>query len=153
MFGDVSSAGSAMKSVVSPIVNTMCIAAGLVCAGFLVNAGIHYMTSSGRPEKLERAKKIMRDALIGLVIVISAATLTAILSHAYGSTNSNPAEHLPTLSAIQPASASLSLVDVLIKAITGLLQNIVNSIGGPFIGALTFFTNSTPLMAENGSVF
>jgi hypothetical protein len=153
VLSDATAAGSAMKNVVGPIINTLCVAAGLICAGFLVNAGIHYMTSSGRPDKLERAKKIMRDAPIGLVIVLSAATLTSILSHAYGSPASNPAEHLPTLIAIQPASTSLSLVDVLIKAITGLLQSVVDSIGKPFMNALAYFTSSTPLMAENTSVF
>jgi hypothetical protein len=152
-FADASSAANAMKSVVTPIVNTLCIFAALVCAGYLVNAGIHYMTSSGHPEKLERAKKIIKDALIGLVIVLGAAVFTAILSHAYGSQSVAPAQHLPSLSAIKPDSTSISLVDVLIKAITGLLQNIVQSVGQPFINALQFFTTGTPLMADNSSVF
>lgn len=150
---DALSASNAMKSVVSPLVNTLCLIAGLVCAGFIVNSGIHYITSSGHPEKLERAKKIMRDAIIGLVLVLSAATITALLSHTYGNVNPNINEHLPNLAAIKPDTTSFGLVDVLIKAITGVLQNVVQSIGKPFIDALSYFTSSTPLMAENGSVF
>jgi hypothetical protein len=153
LLADTSSAGTAMRSVVTPIVNTLCIIAGLVCAGYLVNAGIQYTTSSGNPEKLERAKKIMKDALLGLLLVLGAVVLTAILSHAYGNPAAAPAEHLPSLAAVQPDSTSLSLVDILIKAITGLLQNIVESVGAPFIHALQYFTSGTPLMAENSSVF
>lgn len=150
---DASAAASVMKSFADPIINTLCVIAGLVCAGLLVNAGIHYITSSGHPQKLERAKKIMRDALIGLVVVLSAATLTAVLSHAYGNQAANPTQHLPTLAAIKPASTSLSLVDLLIKAITGVLQNVIESVGRPFINALSYFTSATPLMAQNNSVF
>jgi hypothetical protein len=48
---------------------------------------------------------------------------------------------------------SNGLVNVLIKAITGVLNNIIQSIATPFLAALTFFTSSTPLMAQNSSVF
>jgi hypothetical protein len=150
---DASTAGTVMSSVISPLIDTLSVIAGLVCGGFIVNAGIQYMSSSGRPDKLERSKKILKDALIGLTIVLSAAALTAILTHAYGSPSSGPTQHLPSLVSIKPASTSLTLVDVLIKAITGVLQNIVESIGKPFINALSYFTSGTPLMAENGSVF
>ncbi len=150
---DTSSVSNAMHHVVTPIMATLSVIASLVCVLFLINAGIQYMTSSGRPERLEHAKKIMRDALVGLAIVLSAATLTAVLTHAYSTSGVSPQQHVPQLQAIQPEHTSVSLVDVLIKAITGLLQNIVQSIASPFINALQFFTSGTPLMAANGSVF
>jgi hypothetical protein len=153
LLADASSASTAMQNVVSPLVDTLCLLASLVCGAFLVNAGIQYITSSGSPEKLARSKKIMRDAVIGLTIIIGSATITAILTHAYGSTAPNVAQHLPKLAAIKPTSSSISLVGVLIKGITGLLQNIVESVGRPFIDALSYFTGGTPLMAANNSVF
>jgi hypothetical protein len=146
-------ANSAMHTTIDPIVNMLCILASLVCAALLVNAGFHYLTSSGQPEKLMRAKKIMKDALIGLTIVLGAATLTAILTHAYGSPSTSMASHLPNLKAVKPSSSSFSLVGLLIKAITGLLGAVIQSIGKPFINALTFFTSGTSLMAANPSVF
>jgi hypothetical protein len=146
-------ASNAMKGVVQPLVNTLSVIAALVCAGLLVYAGIHYSTSSGQPQKLEKAKKIMKDALIGFAFILAATTLTAVLTHAYASPSSISTHSLPTLNAIKPSSTSFSLVDVLIKAITGVLQNIVESIGKPFINALAFFTSGTPLMASNPSVF
>ncbi|HEY1835215.1 MAG TPA: hypothetical protein VGG13_00115 [Candidatus Saccharimonadales bacterium] len=147
-----SSAASVMHSFVDPVIGTMCVVASLVCAFFIATGGYHYMTSSGKPDNLENAKKIIRNALIGLVIVLGAATLTAILSHAYGSPSTGATQQMPALSPIQPQPAGGGLADVLIKAITGLLQNIVESIANPFMKALNYFTGNTPLMAANGSV-
>jgi hypothetical protein len=153
IFFSDASASSAMHTVVDPIVSTLCILASLVCVALLVNSGFHYMTSSGQPEKLARAKKIIKDALIGLTIVLGAAALTAILTHAYSSPSSNITQQLPTLTAIKPASSSFSLVGLLIKAITGLIGVVIQSIGKPIINALTYFTSGTGLMAANSSVF
>ncbi len=150
---DSLSVANAMHGVVNPLVATLVAVASAACAFFLINGAFHYMTSSGQPERLEHAKKLIRNALLGLIIIIGAATLTAVLSHTYTNSSTVPAEHLPSLATVQPAHTSLSLVDVLVKAITGLLQNIVQSVASPFINALQFFTSSTPLMAENSSVF
>jgi hypothetical protein len=150
---DASSAADVMRSFVTPVVHSMCVVASLVCVFFLVNGGLQYITSSGKPEKLEHAKRIIRNALIGLVIVLAATVLTAILTHAYTSSSSAMSQKLPVLTAIQPKPVSNGLVDVLIKAITGLLNNIIQSIAAPFLKALSFFTRATPLMAANSSVF
>ena len=146
-------AGSAMASFVAPVVSTLIALASLAVVFFLVNGGIHYMTSSGDPEKLMHAKRVIRNALIGLVMVFAAGTLTAILSHAYSGAGSTTAQKLPSLVAIKPASTSNGLVDSLINAITGLFQNLIQSAAKPFLDGLSFFTSSTPLMAANSSVF
>ena len=150
---DASSAASVMRSFVAPVVSTLCIMASLVCAFFLTTAGYQYMTSSGKPDRLEHAKHVMRNALLGLVTVLAAAVLTTILTHAYAGSGAALNAKLPTLTTLQPAPVSNGLVDVLIKAITGLLNNIIQSIAEPFLKALTFFTTSTPLMADNSAVF
>ena len=142
-----------MHAYVTPIVQGMAVLASLVCVFFLINGGIHYMTSNGRPDNLEHAKKIIKNALIGLVIVLAAATLTSILSHAYNGSAGPMSSPLPSLNAIKPNPVSNGLVAVLIKAITGLLNNIVQSIAAPFLKALTFFTSGTPLISANSSVF
>jgi hypothetical protein len=144
---------SVMHSYITPIVGTMVVLASLVCVFFIVNSGFHYLTSSGKPERLEHAKLVLRNALIGLIIVVAAGTLTAVLSHAYGSPGGSVNQQLPVLSAIKPQPVSNGLVDVLIKAITGLLNNIIQSAAQPFLKALAFFTTATPLMAANSSVF
>jgi len=150
---NVSSAAEVMHDYITPVVKTLCVLASLACVFFLVNGGINYMSSSGKPEKLEHAKRVIKHAILGLIIVLGAGVLTAILSHAFGNSNSEAAANLPSLTAIPPAPVSNGLVEVLIKAITGLLNNIIQSVAAPFLDALSFFTTQTPLMHENSAVF
>lgn len=152
LFANASAASSAMRSFLDPVIITLCVIASLACTFFLVTGGIEYMASKGKPENLEHAKRTLKNALIGLVLVIAAATLTAILSHAYGASAGTMADKLPTLTPIQQDS-STSFWDVVTKAIIHVLENIVNSIGEPFVKALSYFTNSTPLMGDNSNVF
>jgi hypothetical protein len=146
-------AGDSLRSYVNPVISVMCVIAGLVCAFILVIAGLQYTTSSGKPEKLEHAKHLIRNAVLGLLLVLAAATLTAILNHAYANSGGIISGKLPILTNVKPAPASNGLVDVLIKAITGLLDNIIESAAGPFLKALSYFTSATPLIAGNSSVF
>ena len=150
---DASAASQSIKGYLAPLLVTLGGLALVVCTFFLVVGGIHYMTSAGKPDKLEHAKKVIRNALIGLVIVIAAGTLTSILIHAYATSGGASVQQLPELAQIKPASNSPGLVDVLIKAITGLFQYIVESAAKPFIAGLDYFTKGTPLMATNAAVF
>jgi len=149
----VSAAGDSMRSFVAPVFAAMIGLAALTSTFFLVNGGIAYMTSSGRPDKLEHAKIVIRNALIGLALVIAAGTVTAILSHAYQSAGGSAVQQMPALTSIKPAASSGGLVDVLINAIVGLFQRIIQSAAQPFLSALTYFTKATPLMGANSSVF
>jgi hypothetical protein len=111
------------------------------------------MTASGNPEKLEHAKKVIRNALIGLAMIVAAATLTAILSHAYNGSGGAMTDRLPGLVVIEPQSPPLSPAALLIDAVVGLFKNLVQTAAKPFLAALSFFTSATPLMAENSGVF
>lgn len=150
---DASSAASVMHSYVTPVIRTLCALASLVSIFFLVYGGINYITSSGNPENLQHAKRIIRNSLIGLLIVLAAGVLTAILTHAYSGSNTATHTSLPQLEAIPPEDVSNGLVAVLIKAVTGLLNNIIQAVAQPFLHALSFFTSSTGLMASNSAVF
>jgi hypothetical protein len=150
---DASAASHAMQTFVAPVFATLAVLATLASTFFLVNGGIAYMTSTGRPDKLEHAKKVIRNALIGLVIVIAAGAMTAILTHAYHNAAAGTTNVIPQLTSVKPTPASAGLVDVLIKAITGLLQNIIQTAAQPFLDALSYFTKATPMMAANSSVF
>lgn len=148
-----SGAVTAMRDYVTPTIHVLAALASIACVFFIVNAGYQYMTSSGNPEKLDHAKHILKNALLGLVIVLAAATLVSILSNAYGSPHDVNNASLPTLQEVKPNDVGNGLIDILIKAVTGFLNNIIQAVGAPFLGALDYFTKSTPLMAENQSVF
>jgi len=142
-----------IQNYLQPIMLSLIGLAGVVSTFFLITAGISYMGSRGNPEKLEHAKKVLKNALIGLVIVIAAGTITAILSNAYQGGGSTTIENIPSLSPVDTGSNGGGLTEVLLKAIIGLFKNIIETAGKPFIAALDYFTHSTPLMADNPAVF
>lgn len=148
-----SGAVSAMRDYVTPTIQTLAALASIACVFFIVNAGYQYMTSSGHPEKLDHAKHILKNALLGLVIVLAAVTLVSILSNAYGSPHDVNNATLPSLQAVKQNDVGNGLIDILIKAVTGFLNAIIQAVAAPFLGALDYFTKSTPLMADNQTVF
>jgi hypothetical protein len=54
--------------------------AGLVAAGFFVVGGFTYITSSGNPEKLDKAKHTLVWSAVGLAIVIAAFVISNIVT-------------------------------------------------------------------------
>lgn len=54
--------------------------AGLVATAFFVVGGFGYITSSGNPEKLDRAKHTLIWSAIGLAIVIGAFVISNIVT-------------------------------------------------------------------------
>lgn len=150
---DASAASQVMRSFITPVIATLCSLASLACVFFLVHGGMMYMSSSGNPEKLDQAKRILRNALIGLVLVLAAASLTAILAHAYSSSGATPTEKFPTLQAIETPADDGNFWDAIYKAIINFLKRLVEAAAQPFLQAISWFINSTPLMGNNSSVF
>lgn len=153
LFADTSGAITAMREFVAPTVQILAGIASLACVFFIANAGYLYMTSSGKPEQMQHAKEVLKKALLGLIIVLGAATLTTVLSSAYGSPQNPNNATLPSMQAIEPKEASNGLLDMVINVITGFFSMIIQSVGAPFLDALDYFTKATPLMAQNQSVF
>lgn len=153
LFADTSSAITAMREYVMPVVQMLAGLASVACVFFIVHAGYLYITSSGKPEQMEHAKEVLKKAVLGLVIVLAAVTLTTILTNSYGSPHDPSSATIPSLEAIESRDDSNGFLDMIIKAITGLLVKVINGAATPFLSALDFFTQATPLMASNQSVF
>lgn len=142
-----------VQEYLKPIMYSLIGLAAVVSTFFLVTAGIEYMTSSGKPDKLDHAKKVLRNALVGLVIVIAAATLTSILTTAYNDAATTAIENIPSLTPVDTEDGDGGITAILIKSIVGLFKHIIETAASPFINALDYFTQSTPLMADNPAVF
>ena len=153
LMADSSGAVDAMRQYVTPTMQTLVALASIASVFFIVYGGMLYMSSRGNPEKLDQAKRVLKNALIGLVIVLGAGTLTAILTGAMGHAVNPNSATLPNLQPITPASPGSGLIEIIINAVTGLLNNIIQAVAAPFLAALDFFTKSTPLMTSNGAVF
>ena len=79
---------SNVENFIRSIITVFAGLAGLVATGFLVAGGFTYITSSGNPEHLDRGKRTITYALIGLAITIGAFVLsnivTTLASSAFG---------------------------------------------------------------------
>jgi TRAP-type C4-dicarboxylate transport system permease small subunit len=83
--GNVSNVENFIRSVIKIIASL----AGLVATGFFVVGGFSYITSSGNPEHLDRAKRTIFFSAMGLAITIGAFVLsnivTTLATNAFGS--------------------------------------------------------------------
>ena len=152
-FADTAGAIKTVRDYVLPTAKILSGIASLACAFFLAHAGYIYITSSGKPDRMEYAKGVAKKAVAGLVIVLAAVTIVSILNGSYQAVQNPNDANLPNLQAVTPKSENNGLIEMIIKAVTGLLSSIINAIASPFLNALEFFTKSTPLMASNKAVF
>lgn len=153
MMADASGAANSIRSYVVPILSTLEGLAALVCTIALIWGGYMYMTSSAEPQRLDHAKRILRNALIGFGIILAAAAATAMLHHAYTAPAPGATHSLPPLSEIQPKSADGGWATILIDALTGLFSMIITSLASPVLNWLASLTSSTPAMADQAAVF
>jgi len=73
---DVTQVNNFIRNVIKVIAGL----AGLVATGFFVIGGFSYITSSGNPEHLDKAKRTLLWSSIGLAIVIAAFVLSNIVA-------------------------------------------------------------------------
>lgn len=66
--------------VVAALIEILLRLAGLAAIALVIYGGIQYMTSQSDPGSLEKAKKTVTNALIGLVIAVVATTLVSYLA-------------------------------------------------------------------------
>jgi TRAP-type C4-dicarboxylate transport system permease small subunit len=69
-----------IDTFIRSIIQVIAGLAGLVATGFFVVGGFAYITSSGNPEHLDRAKRTLLYAAIGLAITIGAFVLSTIVT-------------------------------------------------------------------------
>jgi TRAP-type C4-dicarboxylate transport system permease small subunit len=74
--GNVSSVSTFLQN----IIQAMAGLAGLTATGFFVIGGFSYITSSGNPEHLEKAKRTLLYSSVGLAITIAAFALSTIVT-------------------------------------------------------------------------
>lgn len=75
--GDVGSVQGFIKNVISVIAGL----AGLIATGFFVVGGFSYITSSGNPEHLDKAKRTILYSAVGLTITVAAFVISNIVTN------------------------------------------------------------------------
>lgn len=119
---------------------------------FLIRGGYVYITSTGKPDALEDAKKTIRNALIGLVLVLAANSIVSVLTGSLIGDVSNASVATLPLTQIESVAPSGGLTQVLIDAVNGFVQNIVESATKPVVDGIMTFLSSTPSVLANTSI-
>src|SRR5665213_1232743 len=71
---------SSISTFLQNIIEAMAGLAGLVATGFFVVGGFSYITSSGNPEHLEKAKRTLFYSATGLAITVAAFVISNIVT-------------------------------------------------------------------------
>lgn len=116
---------------------------------FLIRAGYVYMTSAGKPESLESAKRTIRNALIGLTLVLAANVVISVFQHALESATTSGEGTVVEVVSIEAVEPSDGLTQVLIDAVAGFIQNIVESSTSPIVDGIIGYLTTTPTLLNN----
>lgn len=126
--------------------------AGIAEVFFLIKAGYEYMTSAGKPENLVAAKRTIRNALLGLVMVIGASILVSIFRNSLTANLTTDTNPTIAIESLELASPSDGLTQVLIDSISALMQNIVESATKPIVDGVLGYLSTTPSLMANKTV-
>ncbi|MGE5392774.1 MAG: hypothetical protein ACM3NH_03460 [Candidatus Saccharibacteria bacterium] len=64
------------------IINIALAIAGLIAVFFLIIGGFRYITAAGNEDSSEQAKKIILNAIIGIVVIILSFVIVRVISNA-----------------------------------------------------------------------
>lgn len=71
---------SNVEGFIRSLIQVLAGLAGLIATGFFVIGGFTYITSSGNPEHLDKAKRTIMYSGIGLAITIAAFVISSIVT-------------------------------------------------------------------------
>lgn len=131
------------------IITTLASAAAVL---FLIKGGYFYITSSGKPEVLDDAKKTIRNALIGLLLVLGAGLIVSVFQNSLANPSSTTSTAAIQLTPLVPVTPSDGLTQVLIDAVNGFMQNLVQSATKPVVDAIFTFLTTTPSVLTNSVI-
>lgn len=140
---------SAITSYTSSTLSMITAIAGAAAAFFLIKGGYLYISSSGKPDALESAKRTIKNALIGLVLVLASGILVSILTNSLGSgSNSTNTSAVPIqpIDSVQPLGG---LTVILTDAISGVIQLIITSAAKPIMDGVIGYLTTTPTLLNN----
>lgn len=113
--GSVGASGDAptIKEMISFAATYLISISGGIAVLFLIYGGVIYMTAGGSDERVQSAKKVMRNAIVGLVIVLLAFVIVSNTLKISYSMKGTPAPvtvtvAVPTVTAVQGVPTSVA---------------------------------------------
>ena len=149
----VYAAGPDVTNYTDNTVQIITLIAAACAVFFIIKGGYTYMTSSGDPQALDFAKKTIRNAIIGLVLVLASNLIISIFQSSLTRPQNLTNTSAIALTPVAPQTPSDGLTQVLIDAINGFLQNLVQSATRPIVNAIFSYLTTTPSLLSNSVVF
>ncbi|MEA2020227.1 MAG: pilin [Patescibacteria group bacterium] len=79
LYGGITQSPEGMRYFINNLINAVMIIAGLLLFFYLIFGGFQYLTAGGNEDAIESATKTIRNAVIGLLIVVGAWFITKIV--------------------------------------------------------------------------
>lgn len=96
------------REIIGRIINIALSFLGIIILSLMVYAGFLWMTSEGEEEKVRKAKGILKNAIIGLLITLSAWGITVfVLNRLYGATSGGGSVSIPSSGTISSGGRGL----------------------------------------------
>ncbi|MDD3679141.1 MAG: pilin [Patescibacteria group bacterium] len=73
-----------LTNLIQSIVNWVVYIAGSACIIALMYGGIRYATAGGNEDRVDDAKKILKYAVIGVIVIMASYTITKLIVSAIG---------------------------------------------------------------------
>lgn len=119
---------AAESSIASFTNNTLDIITLIAAAGavlFLVHGGYMYLSSAGKPDVLEEAKKTIKNAFIGLIIVLAAGAIVSTLRTSLSPNADTTTTSVVSLTPVTTVEPSDGLTQVLIDAVSSFIKTLL----------------------------
>jgi hypothetical protein len=149
----VFAASSEITTFTSNTLQIITLIAGGAATLFLIIGGYGYITSSGNPETLENSKRIIKNALLGLLLILGSGIFVSLLRTALQPASSTNPTAAISLQPIQSAEPAEGLAQVLIDAVSGFMENIVQSAITPILNGILGYLTTTPSVLNNSVIF
>jgi len=141
-----------ISSYTTETLSIITIIGALAAVLFFIRGGYGYITSTGKPEALESAKKTIKNAILGLLLILGSSLLVSVLHGALtGSVITGTESALP-LTAVQAIKPADGLTQILIDTISSFIQNIVQSATEPLVNGVLTFLGNTPSLLSNAII-
>lgn len=73
-----------LPDIISNVISIVLSLLGVIFVGLLIYSGITWMTAGGQEEKVTQAKGTLKQAIIGLIVVLGAYALSYFIINALG---------------------------------------------------------------------
>ena len=144
--------GESLPTFVDNTVNIITVISISASALFLIKGGFVYITSTGKPQALEEAKKTIRNVLIGLAMVLGSQILISIFRYSLNNAPENPPTGIIKIPPIESHTTSNGLIEVLINAVIGFIRHIIESGTKPIVTGVLSYLSHTPSLLGNAVI-